>query len=207
MSEPERPLGIVFVSAALSAIPTFGGPIQTLFDELYAGRRSRMESTAREIAESVGQDRMVSRLLEDPRLEVLIGEALEAAARTGFEAKRLLLGRAVADALLGDDEAAVDSAAQIVTALTQLEPIHVRALIRLEKHTDHRKQNPDDRDSLAVHRTLTEPVAAALIYCGVGTPGIAAGPPMYVREITDFGRLLLHHLRAVADEEMERLAD
>ena len=64
-------------------------------DELYAGRRSRIESTAREIAEAVGQERMVSRLLEDPRVEALTGEALEAAARTGFEAKRRLLGRAV----------------------------------------------------------------------------------------------------------------
>jgi hypothetical protein len=77
---------------------------------------------------------------------------------------------------------------------------NVRALIRLEKHTDHRKQNPDDLDSLAVQRTLTEPVAAALTYSGVGTPGIAAGPPMYVRRITDFGRLLLDDLRAVADD-------
>jgi hypothetical protein len=37
---------------------------------------------------------MVSRVLDDPRLEALLGEALEAAARTGFEAKRRLLGRA-----------------------------------------------------------------------------------------------------------------
>lgn len=214
MSEPERPVGIVFFSAALSAIPTLGGPIQTLFDELYAGRRSRMESTAREIAEAVGQDRMVSRLLEDPRLEVLMGEALEAAARTGFEAKRLLLGRAVASALLGDDEAVVDTSELIVTTLAQLEPMHIRALIQLEKQTDRNKQNPRQGDriaahrgSLAVHRTLTEPVVATLIYTGVATPGITAGPPMVVREITDFGRLVLDHLRAVAQEELERLAE
>lgn len=150
---------------------------------------------------------MVSRVLGDSRVEALVGEALEVAARTGFDAKRRLLGRAVADALLGVDEAAVDFAALIVMALAQLEPIHVRALIRLEAHTDRRKQNPEDSDSLAIQRTLTDPVAAALIHSGVGTPGMSAGPPMYVREITDFGRLLLDHLRSVADEEMERLAD
>lgn len=214
MSEPERPLGVVFLSAALSAIPTLGGPIQTLFDELYAGRRARIETTALEIAESVGQDRIVSRLLEDPRLEVLMGEALEAAARTGFEAKRLLLGRAVTSALLDDDEVVLDTAEHIVTALAQLERIHIRALVRLEEQTDRTKENPRQgdpiaahHDSLAVHRTLAEPVVATLIYTGVATPGITAGAPMVVREITNFGRLLLDHLRAVAQEDLERLAE
>lgn len=150
---------------------------------------------------------MLSRMLSDPRLEPLLGDALEAAARTGFEAKRRLLGRAVADALLGEDDATVDSAVLMVAALAQLEPVHVRALIRLEAHTDRRAQGPSGSDQLAIHRTLSEPVAATLIYTGVGTPGMSAGPPMYVREITNFGRMILNHLRSVADEEMERLAD
>jgi hypothetical protein len=30
---------------------------------------------------------------------------------------------------------------------------------------------------------------------------------MVVREITDFGRLVLDHLRAVAQEDLERLAE
>ncbi|KKC05825.1 hypothetical protein WU83_06355 [Mycobacterium nebraskense] len=206
MSTP-RPIPVVIVSAALSAIPQVGGPLQTVYDAIDERRRYRIESTAREIADLAGHDRLVERVLEDSRVEALLGEALEAAARTGFEAKRRLLGRAVADALLSEDEAAVDYAALIVTALTQLEPLHVRALIRLERHTDLKYEQAAEWDQLAVHRTLAEPVAAALIYTGVATPGMAAGPPMYVREITEFGRALLGQLRGVADEEMERLAD
>lgn len=204
VSEP-RPLPVVIVSAALSAIPWVGGPIQTAYDWLNEQRRHRVEVTTREIAEAAGADLMASRVLEDPSFEALLGQALEAAARTGFEAKRRLLGRAVTEALLADDDAAIDSAVQIVAAITQLEAVHVRALIRLERHTDQREEAPGIHSSLAVDRTLTEPVIATLIYSGVGTPGMIAGPPMHVREITEFGRLVLKQLRAVADEEMERL--
>ncbi len=79
-----RPVGIVVVSGALSAIPTIGGPLQTAFDALVERRRYRVETTAREIVDTVGEERTVSRLLDDPQLEALLAEALEVAARTGF---------------------------------------------------------------------------------------------------------------------------
>jgi hypothetical protein len=213
VSEP-RPLAVVVISAALSVVPYVGGALQTVFEEVDGRRRSRIESTGRAILEKVGEERMLSRIMEDPRLEALLGNALDAAARTGFEAKRLVLARAVISALLGDDEAVVDTSELIVTAVAQLERMHVGALIRLEKQTDRNKQTPRQvdpiaaaRESLAVHRTLTEPVVATLIYTGVATPGEITGNPMVVREITDFGRLVLGHLRAVADEDLERLAE
>lgn len=130
MNQP-RHVGVVIVSGALSAIPTVGGPLQTMFDAFIERRRYRVELTAREIAEAVGEDRMTNRVLEDPRLETLLGEALEAAARSGFEAKRRLLGRTVSQALL--DDAGVDPATLMVHALAQLEPVHVRALTLLER--------------------------------------------------------------------------
>ena len=86
MTEP-RPVIAVVISAGLSMVPTVGGALQTVYDAVEERRRDRIESTAREIAETAGEERMVTRVLEHPRLEALLGEALEAAARTGFEAK------------------------------------------------------------------------------------------------------------------------
>lgn len=209
MDEP-RPVGIVVVSGALSAIPTIGGPLQTAFDAILERRRYRVELTALEIAEAAGEERMVNRVLEDSRLEALLAEALEAAARTGFEAKRRLLGRAVAEALLGDNEAALDSAALVVAALAQLEPVHVRALIRLEKATAVSDKSDDERRRSAMHefnKGQPVPVLAALEKSGVMIPGTFLGGGVGAFAISDFGTLILRELRAVADEEMERLAD
>jgi hypothetical protein len=207
VSELERPTGIVFLSAALSAIPTLGGPIQTLFDELYAGRRSRMESTAQEILEAVGGDGLISRLQEDPRLEPLLGEALEAAARTGFEAKRRLLGRTVRNAL--QDDAAIDPAVVMVLSMSQLEPVHVRALVWLERVIGPVDETFTDRTALEeFNRSQPIPVLATLETSGVVIPATSwTGRGLGVETISDFGREVLRELRAADGEDMERLQD
>lgn len=197
------------VSGALSAIPTIGGPLQTAFDALVERRRYRVETTAREIVDTVGEERTVSRLLDDPQLEALLAEALEVAARTGFEAKRRLLGRAVADALLGDDDAALDSGVLIVAALAQLEPVHVRALIRLEKAMAVSDESDDERRRSAIrefNKTQPVPVLAALEKSGVMIPSTFIGGGVGAFAISDFGTQILRQLRAVAEEDMERLA-
>jgi hypothetical protein len=207
MDEP-RSVGIVVVSAALSAIPTIGRPLQTTFDAIAERRRYRVELTAREIAGAAGEDRMVNRVLDDAQFEALLAEALEAAAKTGFEAKRRVLGRAVAEALLSDDEAALDSGVLVVAALAQLEPVHVRALIRLENATAVSGDPDDERRRSAIeefNRSQPMPVLAALDKTGVMIPGTFLGASAHA--ISNFGTLILRELRAVADEDMERLAD
>lgn len=205
MSEP-RPVAVVVVSAALSAIPTVGGPLQTVYDAIDERRRYRIESTARDIAEVAGEERMVRRVLEDPQLEAVLGEALEAAARTGFEAKRRLLGRTVGNALL--DGAAVDPAVLMVHALAQLEPVHVRALVRLESVVGPPDEVFTDRTALdEFNKSQPVPVLATLETSGVAIPATSwTGRGLGAENISDFGRQILRELRAVAEEEMERLA-
>jgi len=178
-----------------------------MFDSLIERRRYRVESTAREIAEAVGEDRMTTRVLEDPRLETLVGEALEAVARSGFEAKRRLLGRAVGQALL--DDAVVAHATLMVHAVAQMEPVHVRALALLERAVGPAGQAFTDRTAVdEFNRSQPVPVLATLETIGAVIPASSwTGRGLGAETISDFGRQILDELRAVAEEEMERLAD
>lgn len=130
---------------------------------------------------------------------------MEATARTGFEAKRRLLGRAVANAFVNDDS--VDPAVLLVRALSLLEPVHVRALIRLE--TAIATAEPDGLNEAIRRFNVSQPtpVLATLENSGVIIRGTFAGGGFGASDISNFGRYVLTELRAVADEEMERLAD
>ncbi|OBK30139.1 hypothetical protein A5659_03605 [Mycobacterium sp. 1165196.3] len=193
------------ISAGLSLVPYVGGALSTVYDAVDERRRYRIESTAREIAAAVGEERMLARLTEDPRLEPLIGNALDAAARTGFEAKRRLLGRAVANALL--DEAAVDLGVLKVAALSQLEPVHVRALVALELAVERCEDN--SRGPVEeFNKAQPVPIHATLQNTGVVMPATGYfGTGIGAYDLSPFGRELLAELRAVADEEFERLVE
>ena len=204
MSEP-RSAVVVAISAGLSAIPTIGGPLQTAYDAIIERRRYRIEATTREIAQAAGEERMVARVLEHPQLEALLGEALEAAAQSGFDAKRRLLGRTVANAL--SDDAVIDPSVIMVRALAQLEPVHVRALVRLERAVGPADEAFRDRTAVDEFNKLQPiPVLATLQSVGAIIPATSwTGRGLGADTISDFGRQLLVELRAVADEEMERL--
>lgn len=198
-----KPLPVVFVSGILSGIPDYGGPLQTTFEYLWSQWQYWVASTATEIAESVGEERLLARMSEDPRLQVLFAEALEAAGRTGFAAKRQLLGKVVAYAFLNGDEA-VDPQVLMIQALAELEPVHIRAMLRLRRATD-------PRDETAIgefNRTQPRPVLAVLERTGVIIPATSwVGTGLGAHDLSDFGRLVLDQLRSVAEEEMERLVE
>jgi hypothetical protein len=125
MTEPRSVLAVV-INGGLSAIPVVGGPVQTVFDAIEERIRYRAEITAREICENAGgAETVLSRVDENPELEPLLTQAIEAATRTSMEAKRPLLARAAAAAF--EDDGKVVPASLIVSALSELEPVHIRA--------------------------------------------------------------------------------
>jgi hypothetical protein len=188
----------VVVSAAISALPTVGGPMQTIFDAIEERQRFRAESTTREIFEIAGEDIVVQRSQEDPELQALLGNTIEAAMRTGMEAKRKLLARAAAAAFQNDER--IDPATLIVSALSQLEPVHIRALARLAK-VEQGAAMKAASDSEPV------PVRAALIQTGVAIPStMVFGGAVQIADVSEFGRHLLQELREAAEEDNERLA-
>lgn len=217
MTEP-RPVFAVVISAGLSAIPMVGGPLQTVFDAIEERTRHRAETTTREICESVGgADTMLSRIDKNPELEPLLSQAIEAATRTSMEAKRRLLAQAAAAAL--EDDQKVEPASLIVATLSQLEPVHIHALVRLAKAA---KSSPDQDEiqrrevMRAASKVEPVPVLAALIQTGVaiatttvwhgngtGTPAEESGH-ILIHDVSDFGHRLLAYLRA-ADAGAELL--
>lgn len=217
MTEP-RPVFAVVISAGLSAIPMVGGPLQTVFDAIEERTRHRAETTTREICESVGgADTVLSRIDKNPELEPLLSQAIEAATRTSMEAKRRLLAQAAAAAL--EDDQKVEPASLIVATLSQLEPVHIHALVRLAKAA---KSSPDQDEiqrrevMRAASKVEPVPVLAALIQTGVaiatttvwhgngtGTPAEESGH-ILIHDVSDFGHRLLAYLRA-ADAGAELL--
>lgn len=217
MTEPRSVLAVV-ISGGLSAIPVVGGPVQTVFDAIEERIRYRAEITAREICDKAGGvETVLSRIDENPELEPLLTQAIEAATRTSMEAKRRLLARAAAAAF--EDDGKVEPASLIVSALSELEPVHIRALARLEKAaTSARSLDEDEQGGAMNEASQAEavPVLAALIQTGVaiattmtfqgglGSPAEASGHVL-IHDVSSFGRELLAHLR-VADANSERLA-
>lgn len=217
MTEP-RPVFAVVISAGLSAIPMVGGPLQTVFDAIEERTRHRAETTTREICERVGgADTVLSRIDKNPELEPLLSQAIEAATRTSMEAKRRLLAQAAAAAL--EDDQKVEPASLIVATLSQLEPVHIHALVRLAKAA---KSSPDQDEiqrrevMRAASKVEPVPVLAALIQTGVaiatttvwhgngtGTPAEESGH-ILIHDVSDFGHRLLAYLRA-ADAGAELL--
>ena len=198
MEEP-RSIIAVIISAALSAIPAVGGPLQTFFDYADEQQRYRVQSTAREICDLVGEEVLLGRVQENAELETLLTQALDAASRTGWEAKRKLLAKAVAHAFLNDE--AVDPGVLIVSALKVLEPVHARALVRLAHASDLSRQSGDNERKTAVEQASfaePTPVLAALIQTGVALPATLLGGGVKIWDVSDFGRQLLQDLRAVA---------
>jgi hypothetical protein len=205
VNEP-RALPVVLVSGALSFLPA-GGALQVAWDSIMERRRAYAEQAMREITERVGAERFVARKQSDPTLEALLAAALEALVRSGFEAKRVVLARAVANAY--DNDEAVDESALIVDVLARLEPMHIRALARLERAVAEAEKatTDDDRHRIVreVYRAEPIPVLAALIQTGVCIPATVLTGGVAIYNVSPVGSQLLRLLRDVADEDLERL--
>ena len=83
----------------LARVP-FGGAAQVLVEDTRARAANKASCTFDEIVEETGLERLRERLGENPELDALFAHGIAAAARTGYEAKRRLLGRLVSAAVL-----------------------------------------------------------------------------------------------------------
>ncbi|NEA33091.1 hypothetical protein [Streptomyces sp. SID13031] len=112
--------------ALLGMVPVVGAGAVEIWD----GYRKRYEYRALQtlgvIGEKVTPEQLQERLAESEDLDAVFGRAIQAAANSGLEAKRLLLGLVVADAVL--DDAMIDDAILMTDVLSQIEAPHVRCL-------------------------------------------------------------------------------
>jgi hypothetical protein len=126
--KPSLPSAIV--RAGLSAIPVVGGALAELWGYAQALDRWRVSQMGATARDEFGDDEaFVDRLRSDERLLDMLVEAAEAAQRTSVEAKRIAMGRVLAQAM--KDDARIDDSAAMLRALAEFEGPHFRILARL----------------------------------------------------------------------------
>lgn len=188
------------VSATIAAIPFVGGSLQVLYDDVRARYAAKAEQTMTAIASNVGEAHLARRLAEDPQLEALFVNAVDAALRTGYEAKRRLLAKVVSAAVL--DSARVDESQLIVDTLMQLDAPHIRALERMSREIAETTRPEDEVwwGTSPAWAAESAPIKAALLRTGTAKPSpnpriaIQGGRPS--EGITAFGEAILAELRA-----------
>jgi hypothetical protein len=123
----------ILTRAAIQAvpIPSVSASLMTIYDGFHQRRAFRMGQALEEITERVSAEQLEARLSGSESLDAVFGTALTAAANSGLEAKRRMLGAIVARAIL--DDAMIDEAILLTEVLSQIEAPHVRCLEDLHR--------------------------------------------------------------------------
>lgn len=121
--------GADVVGTAVLGVPGVGSAATAVIQSVLDLRQAKADDFVGELVENVGEDAIRAAIERDPEREALFWTATQAVMASGLESKRIYLARVVANALTSDELA--DSDQLVVTALSELDGIHVRALTRL----------------------------------------------------------------------------
>jgi hypothetical protein len=195
-SNEPPPIEDSIVRLVLAAIPGVGGMLQVIYEDTRARYAAKVAGTIGDIVARAGPDTVARRLAEDPDLEALFVAGIETATRTGNEAKRRLLAKVIANAIL--DDAKVEESQLIAQALRDIDTPHIRALERFhraEKDSPSGRATDNEEAMTRINANEPTPVLAVLIHTGVAVPATLVGGGVAIYAISDFGRALLDHLR------------
>jgi hypothetical protein len=185
------------IRAVIAAVPYVGGPFEVIVSDWRARQAAKAEQTIADVLAVTGEDQLRARLGSVAEVEAVFVEGVQAAIKTGVEAKRRLLAKAVANAVV--DDARIDESWLIADVLSQLDVPHIRALDRLLREWE-RGPEPGDRAGWSgVWRNLPEPIKATLVRTGTATPTpqsfVLSDTPQFIEGITVYGRELIRQLR------------
>lgn len=187
---------------AVAAVAPYGGSLVMVWEAVRNQFTSRVQLTAENVADAVGIDRLAERLSESPEFEALFVNALDSAARTGYEPKRRLLARVVINAAL--DDSVIDESWLIEQALRDLDAPHLRALERIRLAVDSLPPDSPNRarSKAAVTAGALEPesVRAVLVRTGVAAAPMFPGGGIGIAYVSQFGRDILESLHRLAEE-------
>lgn len=128
------PISDTLARAAIQASPRFAGSIEILYTDLRKRWSARGQTVIDQVERVATAEQIQARLAESEQLDAAVLAAITAAAASGLDAKRRLLGRVVANAVL--DDAKVDEASLIVDVLAQIDAPHVRCLEAVRRAKD-----------------------------------------------------------------------
>jgi hypothetical protein len=185
--------------ATLAATPVVGGPARGTFADVRARRVAAAGKTIASIIEITGQPALEQSLERDPVVEALFVNAVDAAIRTGLEAKRRLLVQVVGDAVA--DEAKIDESVLLAGVLAELDVPHIRRLKALAEEWAAAQENPDEAGTFGtsqVWRATPVPIRAALVRTGTAIPETRTFDgkqwPNRQEGISDFGLQVIDRL-------------
>ena len=204
-------LGEMSFALATGQIPNPVGTAMVFIQAYTNNRRQRAVDFMASVVEEVGEGKLGATTGADDERETLLWNAMQASMATALKSKRIYLARVAATALTHDD--LVDEAQLIVTALQELDGVHIRALRRLRVADNQQQAAPDLEDKIfndALKRELA-PVLAALLRAGVVSQGskpregglhpIPDHETFQISGVNWFGRKLLDDLAAVDTSE------
>lgn len=189
VAKPSLPSAII--RAGLSAVPGVGGPLAELWEYSQALDRWRVSQMGTAARDDFGDDEaFVDRLRSDERLLDMLVEAAEAARRTEMEAKRIAMGRVLAQAM--KDDAQIDDSAAMLRALAGLEAPHFRVLARLAAQP---RVQIGAGDEDVPEPYLSQVIAAGVLHATEGLISPTANSFAGAAYVTPFGHELLRWIR------------
>lgn len=203
MPDEKLPVAVVetLAKVAVAALVPYGGSAVMAWEAVRNRVASRVQLTAENVADAIGIDRLAERLSESPEFEALFINALDSAARTGYEPKRRLLAQVVINAAL--DDAVIDESWLVEQALRDLDAPHLRALERIRLAVDQfPPDSTKDRADAAIAAGALEPesVRAVLVRTGVAAAPVFPGGGIGIAYVSQFGRAILADLHRLAEE-------
>lgn len=164
--------GGAMVGAAIE--PQLAILLQRVMHELGGFRAASAARMLDEAAERLDRspDDMVADALRDPLQTQLLGDAIQAAARTMNEQKLRALSRALANGL-GHDQARLDEEALVLAALSEVDTPHIKVLIELgPERRRSRTTSTNLRGRIAPSRGRTAAILSDA--CNMGEPAARA---------------------------------
>lgn len=124
----------LFLVAVLGLTEPIAGPFLAAgADLIFEGRRERVAARMRDVAHGAEEEatskQIAAKFVADEAFEQLVFEAVEAAQRSHWRAKRVLVGKAVGRAAA--DDALVDEQHLILAAVRDLDAPHYQTLKRM----------------------------------------------------------------------------
>lgn len=195
----------VLARAAIQASPRLAGSLSVVYDGLRQRWLARAQEVVNEVDSRSTSDLLSQRLAESEQLDAAFLTAVEAGASSGVGAKRRLLGRMIAAAVL--DDAKIDEATLLTGILTQIDAPHIlclEAIYRAKKEaakagelspTAQGAEQELNQRVMEAGRAYPAPVLVVLVSLGLLDASVGWGGVALVGGPTAFGEQLLNELR------------